>query len=156
MTTPQRIPNYYALGDSVPSWDFVQKYIPAAWTILGDQGSTFLNGWRHYMGGNGINSPLLWRRNGDEVEFSGLIDKAGGNFAGNENLLQLPPEMRIPTSTWAFNIGVQCAGGANVGEGSLYYTVATGVLMFVAGYTNSGLLNPVAFVNLDNLRFPLL
>jgi hypothetical protein len=155
LTTPQRIPNYYALGDAVPAWDHVQSFIPATWAAIGAQGSTFLNGWRHYLGGNGVNSPALWRRYGDEVEFAGLIDKNGGNFAGSENLFQLPVEMRIPTSLWIFQNSAHAYGGATLGDVALTYTVATGVLQFVAGHSSDSPANPVSYINLTGLRFPL-
>jgi hypothetical protein len=157
LSTPQRIPNYYALGDAVPAWDHVQSFIPATWAAVGNAGSVFLGSWRHYLGGDGINSPALWRRYGDEVEFAGLVDKNGGNFAAADNILQLPVEMRLPTSPFLFYATAQAAGngGATVGGVAMLYTVATGVLQMIAGLTNSGLTNPVQQLNLTGLRFPL-
>ena len=158
MSIPQRIPNYPVQDPGlVPAMDFLQRWIPGQWTPVGSGGSTYLNGWRHYLGGNGVDSPALWRREGDYVAFTGVVDKNGGNFVGGENMLQLPPEMRIPTSTRQFGVtGTAFGGGGSFGGVWLIYTVATGVLMFYAGLPGSPLTNPVVNVHLSGLRFPLI
>lgn len=157
MSIPQRIPQtFYAEPDSVPSWEFVQKYIPAVWTAIGTGGSTYLNSWRHYLGGNGIDSPACFRRNGEWLEFMGLIDKNGGNFAAIEQVAQLPPEIRILTSTWVFKGLTDCVGATIPGTAQMSYNVATATLTFVGGAgASAGFGNPVTYVDLTSLRFPL-
>jgi hypothetical protein len=89
------------------------------------------------------------------VEFSGLVDNSGGNFIANDPIVTLPPEVRVvgPAGAQEYYEGALTFGGI-VGMSWMIYNPGTGVLRFAGGAT-PGLTNPVGWISLTGLRFPI-
>ena len=155
MSIPQRIPNYFGREDT-PSWDFLQKWVPGQWTLIGI-GVLYTAPWRN--AGSGAIASAMWRLNGDYVEFKGLIDKAGGNFAGNDPIMTLPTELRDPDATRGaqeYYAHTMIAGGGVVGAAWVILNPSTGLIRMASGYGyTGGPVNPVSWMTLTGLRFPL-
>jgi hypothetical protein len=148
-TSVRAVGGGYAVGDVVSCITFGNDLLVLG--LVGDGGpwiplTNFANGWRAYAGGVDPWQPQV-RRVGNDIECRGVIDKNGGNFIANEQILTFPGGFGSATNH-ANIFPAQMTGGGATGTGELR-AVGTALTLGTIG----GPANPVTWVALDTVRF---
>jgi hypothetical protein len=88
-------------GPEGPPW-VPSEYDQTGWQTFAEAGIVFGAGWRAYNGNETWEwAPRVRKKFDGTLEFRGLIDKTGGNFAANETMFTLPDGMKPSDSGFA-------------------------------------------------------